>query len=159
MRLSARALLRLVAAIAFVVVIGVSVWVLSRPPHGRTADCATAHAMWIYLGTQLASQRAAAQKADADNTKTEAAYRNMVDGLQGYADRITTPDVRTKADTIVAINQDMFEQWKRWAAESQSETSFSAGPTPADKKFGHEFASDGRKLEIVHAELELACAS
>ena len=101
---SFRTILRLLGATTFVVMIGFSAWLLARPPHGRAADCATARAMWTYLETQLASERAAAQESNADNGKTEVAYRNMVGGLQAYADRIKTPDIRTKADAIVAIN-------------------------------------------------------
>lgn len=156
---SFRAPLRLVAATTFAVIIGVSAWLLFRPPHGRAVDCATAQDMWTYLETQMASERAAAQESSADNNKTEVAYRNMVSELQAYADRITTPQIRTKADTIVAINQEMFEQWKRWVAESQSKSPASAGPTASDKKYGIEFAQSGRKLEITHAELERSCGS
>jgi hypothetical protein len=83
----------------------------------------------------------------------------MVNELQGFANRITTPDIRAKADTIVAINRDMFEQWKRWAAESQSESSAPAGSTPSDRQFGSDFAQNAKKLKTAHAELETACRS
>ena len=155
-----RAALRLVTATAFAVLITVSVWLLVRPAHGsRAADCATARAMWTYYESQLASERAAAQQASADNSHTEVAYQNMINELQGFADRITTPDIRAKADTIVAINRDMFEQWKRWAAQSQSESSAPAGSTPSDKQFGSEFAQNAKKLKTAHTELESACRS
>lgn len=139
-----RAALRLVGVTTFAVMIAVSVWLLFRPPQGRTADCATAHAMWTYYESQLASERAAAQESSADNSQTEVAYQNMINELQAFANRITTPDIRTKADTIVAINRDMFEQWKRWVTESRSESSAPAAPIPSDRQFGSEFAQNAK---------------
>lgn len=103
---SFRAALRVVAVTTFAVMIAVSAWLLVSPPRGRAADCATAHAMWTYYESQLASVRSAAQESNADNSQTEAAYRNMVNELQTYANRITTPDIRTKADTVVAIDRE-----------------------------------------------------
>lgn len=154
-----RAALRLVAVTTFAVLIAVSAWVLFRPPQGRAADCATARAMWTYYQSQLASERPAAQESGTDNSQTEVAYQNMVNELQAFANRITTPDVRTKADTIATINRDMFEQWKRWVAESRSESSASASPTRSDRQFGKEFAQNAKKLKTAHAELENACKS
>ena len=115
--------------------------------------------MWTYYEAQLTSERAAAQQASADNSHTEVAYQNMINELQGFADRITTPDIRAKADTIVAINRDMFEQWKSWAAESQSEPSAPAGSTASDRQFGSEFTENAKKLKTAHADLESACRS
>jgi len=115
--------------------------------------------MWTYYEAQLTSERAAAQQASTDNSQTEVAYQNMVNELQGFANRITTPDIRTKADTIVAINRDMFEQWKSWAAESQSEPSAPAGSTASDRQFGSEFTENAKKLKTAHADLESACRS
>lgn len=141
---SVRPALRLVAIAAFAITIAVSTWLLLMPPGGRAADCATARAMWTYYESQLGSARAAAQESDANNTKTEAAYQNMINGLQSYADRIATPAIRSEADTIVAINRDMFEQWKRWVAQSQAESTISAGSTPSDRQFGVEFAESAK---------------
>jgi hypothetical protein len=152
-----RTALRLVTVTTFVVMIAVSAWLLLSPPHGRTADCATAHAMWTYYQSQLASVRAGAQESNADNSKTEVAYQNMINELQAYADRITAPDIRTKADAIVAINRDMFEQWKRWVADSQSESPTTAGPTPSDRQFAGDFAQSANKLKTAHGELERTC--
>jgi hypothetical protein len=154
-----RSALRLVAVITFAVMIAASAWLLLRPPGGRAADCATAHAMWTYYESQLASERAAAQEPSADNNQTEVAYQNMVNELQDFANRITTPDIRAEADTIVAINRDMFEQWKRWVAESRSESPVSTGPAPSDRRFGSAFAENARKLKTAHAELERTCGS
>jgi hypothetical protein len=156
---SVRLALRLVAMATFATTIAVSTWLLLTPPGGRTADCAMARAMWTYYESQLASARAAAQEPDANNAKTEAAYQNMISGLQSYADRIATPAIRSEADTIVAINRDMFEQWKRWVAQSQSESTISAGPTPSDRQFGGEFAESAKKLGAAHAELDSSCRS
>jgi hypothetical protein len=60
---------------------------------------------------------------------------------------------------IVAINRDMFEQWKRWVAQSQAASPDSATPTSPDKQFGNKFAANARKLKLVHAELEAACST
>jgi hypothetical protein len=95
--------------------------------------------------------------SDADNSRRTLAYQNMVDQLQSFADRITTPDIRAKADTVVAINRDMFDHWKRWLAESQSDSTVSGVPTDSDRLYVHEFTEEARKLKIVDAELEKAC--
>lgn len=152
-----RAALRLVAAVIFAVTLALSVWLLSRPPEGRAADCATAQAMRTYNQSQLAPKRSAALASDADNSRSTLAYQNMVDQLQSFADRITTPDIRAKADTVVAINRDMFDHWKRWLAESQSDSTVSGVPTDSDRLYVHEFTEEARKLKIVDAELEKAC--
>ena len=65
-------------------------------------------AMWTYYKSQVASEHSAALESGADNNHTAVGYQNMVNELQTYADRISTPDVRAEADTIVAINRDMF---------------------------------------------------
>lgn len=156
---SVRAFARLVAVTSFAVMIAISAWLLLRPPGGRTADCATAQAMWTYYESQLASERAAAQESGADNKQTAVNYQNTVNRLQAYAERITAPDIRSKVDTIVAINRDMFEQWKLWVAESQSDSSVPGAPTPSDRQFGGKFVQDAKKLQIAHAELESSCRS
>jgi hypothetical protein len=76
--------------------------------------------------------------------------------LQSFADPITTPDIRAKADTVVAINRDMFDHWKRWLAESQSDSTVSGVPTDSDRLYVHEFTEEARKLKIVD-ELEKDC--
>ncbi|SOX53813.1 hypothetical protein MAAFP003_2489 [Mycobacterium ahvazicum] len=136
-----------------------SVWLLVRPAGGKAADCATARAMWSYYESQLASARTAAQEPDANNSKTEVAYRNMINELQSYAGRISSPGLRSEADAMVAINRDLFEQWKRWVAESQSVSPTSVGPTPSDRQFGTDFTQNAEKLKDVHAELQRRCAS
>jgi hypothetical protein len=152
-----RATLRRMAATTLAVMIAVSAWLLFGPPHARLTDCATAHAMWTYYESQLASERAAAQNTGAENSQTAAAYQNMVDELQTYAGRIATPDIRTKADAIVAINRDMFDQWKRWVAQSQSESA--ARPTRSDGQFGSAFAQNAGRLKTAHDDLDSACRS
>jgi hypothetical protein len=77
-----RATLRWIAVTTFAVMIAGSAWLLFGPPHARSTDCATAHAMWTYYDSRLASERAAAQNAGADNSQTAVAYQNMVDELQ-----------------------------------------------------------------------------
>ncbi|WP_231382576.1 hypothetical protein [Mycobacterium simiae] len=129
------------------------------PDGGRASDCATARAMWTYYESQLASARAATQDPDADNGKTEAAYQHMLNQLQAYADRTSTPDIRSEAEAIVAINRDMFEHWKRWVADSQQEPSTPTGPTPSDKQFVDDFAKDAEKLKGIHTVLEQRCGS
>ena len=74
-----RAALRLVAAVIFAVTLALSVWLLSRPPEGRAADCATAQAVRAYNQSQLAPKRSAALASDADNSRSTLAYQNMVD--------------------------------------------------------------------------------
>jgi hypothetical protein len=155
---SSRRTLRLAAVAVFMVMIAVSTWLLARPG-GRTSDCATVRAMWTYYESQIAAERAATQEPDANNGKTEIAYQNMINELQAYAARVSTPDIRTEANAFVAINQDMFEQWKRWVAASQSESPASAGPTPSDRQFGSDFEQNAKKLNGVHAELESRCRS
>jgi hypothetical protein len=155
---SFRRALRLATATVFTVMIGVSTWLLARP-EGKASDCATARAMWTYYESQLASARAATQEPDANNGKTEAAYQNMISELQSYAGRTSTPDIRSEAEAIVAINRDMFERWKRWVADSQQDSPTSSSPTPSDKQFAIDFADDAKKLKDVHAELERRCRS
>lgn len=115
--------------------------------------------MWAYYQSQVASARSAAQEPDADNNKTALAYRNMIDQLHVFAERIRTPDIRTKADTIVAINRDVFDQWKRWVAVSQYESPVETAPTASDRRFAIDFAQDAKKLQVAHAELESVCPS
>lgn len=159
MKLSTRGATRLVGVATFAVMVVVSAWLLGKPAHGRAADCNTAHAMWSYYESQMASARTATQDSNGDNSQTEAAYQTMINGLQAFANRITTPEIRGKANEIVAINRDMFGQWKSWAAASQSEPSASATPTTSDQQVGREFVRDARKLETAHAGLEATCHS
>ena len=153
---SFRAALRWSAAGAFALTIAVSVWLLVTSPAGKTADCATAQQMWTYYQSQLASARSAALKSNGDNDATALKYQTMLNELQAYANRVTTPDIRPRTDKIVAINRDMFEQWKRWVAQSQAP---SPEPSSSDKQFGDQFAASARKLKLVHAELEAACST
>jgi hypothetical protein len=154
-----RAAVRTVATVTFAAMIALSIWILCRPATGRKADCSTAHAMWTYYQSQAASQRAATLDSNADNNQTEAAYQNMVNGLQGFADRIATPEIRAEADTIVAINRDMFAQWKIWAANSRSEPDNPGDLTPSDRQFGKEFAQSAKQLKHAHDDLETLCGS
>jgi hypothetical protein len=154
-----RTALRLSAAGAFAVTIAASVWLLVTSPGGKTADCATAQQMWTSYQSQLASARSAALKSNGDNDATAVKYQTMVNELQAYANRITAPDIRPRTDRIVAINREMFEQWKRWVAQSQSPSPDSATPTTSDKQFGNQFAANARKLKLVHAELAAACST
>ena len=156
---SFRAALRWSAAGAFALTIAVSVWLLVTSREGKTADCATAQQMWTYYQSQLASARSAALKSNGDNDATALKYQTMLNELQAYANRVTTPDIRPRTDKIVAINRDMFEQWKRWVAQSQAPSPDSATPTPPDQQFGNQFAANARKLKLVHAELEAACST
>jgi hypothetical protein len=153
---SFRAALRWSAAVAFALTIAVSVWLLVTGPGGKTTDCATAQQMWTYYQSQLASARSAALKSNGDNDATALRYQTMLNELQAYANRITTPDIRSGTDRIVAINRDMFEQWKRWVAQSQAP---SPEPSSSDKQFGNQFAASARKLKVVHTELEAACST
>lgn len=156
---SFRTALRLSAAGAFALTIAVSVWLLVMSPRGKTADCATAQQMWTYYQSQLTSARSAALKSKGDNDATAVKYQSMLNELQAYANRVTTPDIRPRTDQIVAINRDMFEQWKRWVAQSQAPSPDPATPTSSDKQFGNQFAASARKLKLVHAELEAACST
>ena len=156
---SFRTALRLSAAGAFALTIAVSVWLLVMSPGGKTADCATAQQMWTYYESQLASARSVASKSKGDNDATAVKYQTMLNELQAYANRVTTPDIRPRTDQIVAINRDMFEQWKRWVAQSQAPSPDPATPTSSDKQFGNRFAASARKLKLVHAELEAACST
>lgn len=156
---SLRAALRWSAAGAFVLTIAVSVWLLVMSPGGKTADCATAQQMWTYYQSQLASARSAALKSEGDNDATAVKYQTMLNELQAYANRVTTPDIRPRTDQIVSINRDMFEQWKRWVSQSQAASPDPATPTSSDKQFGNQFAASARKLKQVHAELEAACST
>lgn|GEM_PF-4471174 len=156
---SFRTALRLSAAGAFALTIAVSAWLLVTSPEGKTADCATAQQMWTYYQSQLASARSAVLKSNGDNDATAVKYQTMLNELQAYANRVTTPDIRPRTDRIVAINRDMFEQWKRWVAQSQAPSPDSATPTSPDKQFGNQFAANARKLKLVHAELEAACST
>ena len=115
--------------------------------------------MWTYYQSQLASARSAALKSNGDNDATAVKYQTMLNELQAYANRVTTPDIRPRTDRIVAINRDMFEQWKRWVAQSQAPSPDPATPTSPDKQFGNQFAANARKLKLVHAELEAACST
>jgi hypothetical protein len=91
----------------------------------------------------------------------------MVDQLQSFADRITTPDIRAKPDTVVAITRDMFDHWKRWPKVNRTQRCRESRPTPdstvsgvptdSDRLYVHEFTEEARKLKIVDAELEKAC--
>jgi hypothetical protein len=156
---SLRTALRWSAAGAFALTIAVSVWLLVTSPRGKTADCATAQQMWTYYQSQLASARSAALKSNGDNDATTLKYQTMLNELQAYANRVTTPDIRSRTDRIVAINRDMFEQWKRWVAQSQAPSPDPATPSSSDKQFGNQFAASARKLKLVHAELEAACST
>jgi hypothetical protein len=158
-KLSTREAVRLIGVTTFAVMVAFSAWLLGRPAHGRAADCNTARVMWSYYESQMTSARAATQDSNADNSQTEAAYQTMINGLQAFANRITTPEIRGKANEIVSINRDMFGRWKSWAAASQSEPSASATLTASDRQFGREFARDGKKLETAHATLETTCRS
>ena len=115
--------------------------------------------MWTYYQSQLASARSAALKSNGDNDATALKYQNMLNELQAYANRVTTPDIRSRTDRIVAINRDMFEQWKRWVAQSQVASTDPAAPTSSDTQFGNQFVASARKLKLVHAELEAACST
>jgi hypothetical protein len=157
MTLSFRRVLRLVAIAASASTIAVSAWLLVAIPGDKTTDCATAQQMWAFYQSQLASERSAALESASDNAGTAVKYQNMVNELQTYADRITTPDIRRPADRMVTINQDMFEQWKTWVAQSRARSSEAATPTSSDKQFGNQFAANARKLKLVHAELTAAC--
>jgi hypothetical protein len=97
------------------------------------------------------------QDLDSHGNESLTVAQNMVNALQTYADRITTPDIRRPADRMVTINQDMFEQWKTWVAQSRARSSEAATPTSSDKQFGNQFAANARKLKLVHAELTAAC--
>ena len=154
-----RTALRLSAAGAFALTIAASVWLLVTSPGGKTADCATAQQMWTYYQSQLASARSAALKSNGDNDAIAVKYQTMLNELQAYANRVTTPDLRPRTDRIVAINREMFEQWKRWVAQSQAPSPDSATPTSPDTQFGNQFAANARKLKLVHAELEAACST
>jgi hypothetical protein len=156
---SFRTALRWSAAGAFVLTIAVSVWLLAMSPGGKTADCATAQQMWTYYQSQLASARSAALKSRGDNDATAVKYQTMLNELRAYANRVSTPDIRPRTDQIVAINRDMFEQWKRWVAQSQAPSADPATPTSSDQQFGSQFAASARKLKLVHAELEAACST
>jgi hypothetical protein len=156
---SFRTALRLSAAGAFALKIAVSVWLLVTSPKGKTADCATAQQMWTYYQSQLVSARSATLKSNGDNDATAVKYQTMLNELQAYANRVTTPDIRPRTDRIVAINRDMFEQWKRWVAQSQAPSPDSATPTSPGMQFGNQFAANARKLKLVHAELEAACST
>jgi hypothetical protein len=57
----------------------------------------------------------------------------------------------------VALNRDMFDQWKRRVVQSQSESA--AGPTRSDGQFGSDFAQNAGRLKTVHDELDSACRS
>jgi hypothetical protein len=115
--------------------------------------------MWKYYQSQSASNQSSLLESDADNSRVAATYQNMINELQGYANRITTPDVRADAEKIVIINRTMFEQWKRWAGESQSESSASIAPTRADQEFSSGFAQSAAKLKTAHSVLENDCRS
>ena len=156
---SFRTALRLSAAGAFALTIAVSVWMLVTSPGGKTADCATAQQMWTYYQSQLASARSAALKSNGDNDAIAVKYQTMLNELQAYANRVTTPDIRPRTDRIVAINRDMFEQWKHWVALSQAPSPDSATPTSPDTQFGNQFAANARKLKLAQAELEAACST
>jgi hypothetical protein len=152
-----RRVLRLVAVGAFALTIAGSVWLLVAIPGARTTDCATAQQMWTFYQSQMASERSAALESAGDNAGTAVKYQNMIDELQTYADRITTPDIRRLANRMVTINHDMFEQWKTWVAQSRALSSEPATPTSSDKQFGNQFAANARILTLVHAELAAAC--
>jgi hypothetical protein len=156
---SSRTVLRLVAGVAFALTIAVSVWLLVASPTGKTADCATAQQMWTYYQSQTASARSAAIKSNGNNDATAAKYQSMLTELQAYTNRVRTPDIRSRTDQLVAINRDMFEQWKRWLAQSQAPSTDGATPDSADKQFGNGFAANARKLKLVHSELEAACTT
>ncbi len=113
--------------------------------------------MWTFYQSQMASERSAALESAGDNAGTAVKYQNMIDELQTYADRITTPDIRRLANRMVTINHDMFEQWKAWVAQSLARSSDPATPTSSDKQFGNQFAANARILKLVHAELTAAC--
>jgi len=115
--------------------------------------------MWTYYQSQLASARSAALKSDGDNDATALKYQTMLNELQAYANRVTTPDIRSRTDRIVAINRDMFEQWKHWVAQSQGPSPDPATPSSSDKQFGNQFAASAGKLTLVHAELAAACST
>jgi hypothetical protein len=150
-------MLRLVAVGAFALTIAGSVWLLAAIPGAKTTDCATAQQMWTIYQSQMASERSAALESAGDNADTAVKYQTMIDELQTYADRITTPDIRRLANRMVTINHDMFEQWKTWVAQSRALSSEPATPTSSDKQFGNQFAANARILKLVHAELTAAC--
>ena len=142
---------------AFALTIAVSVCLLVAIPASKTTDCATAQQMWTFYQSQMASERSAALESAGDNAGTAVKYQNMINELQTYADRITTPDIRRRADRMVTINHDMFEQWKTWVAQSRTPSSEPAAPTSSDKQFGGQFAANVRKLKLLHAALTAAC--
>jgi hypothetical protein len=74
-----------------------------------------------------------------------------------YAGRIATPDIRTKADAIVAINRDMFDQWKRWVAQSQSESA--AGQLDQTDNSAAILRKMHEDSKTAHEELDSACRS
>jgi hypothetical protein len=152
-----RRVLRLVAVGAFALTIAGSVWLLVAIPGAKATDCATAQQMWTFYQSQMASELSAALESAGDNAGTAVKYQNMIDELQTYADRITTPDIRRLANRMVTINHDMFEQWKTWVAQSRALSSEPATPTSSDKQFGNQFAANARILKLVHAELTAAC--
>jgi hypothetical protein len=150
-------MLRLVAVGAFALTIAGSVWLLAAIPGAKTTDCATAQLLWTIYQSQMASERSAGLESAGDNADTAVKYQTMIDELQTYADRITTPDIRRLANRMVTINHDMFEQWKTWVAQSRALSSEPATPTSSDKQFGNQFAANARILKLVHAELTAAC--
>ncbi len=152
-----RAVLRLFAVGAFALTIAVAVWLLVAIPASNMTDCATTQQMWTFYKSQMASERSAALESAGDNAGTAVKYQHMINELQTYADRITTPDMRRRADRMVTINQDMFEQWQTWVAQSRTPSSEPAAPTSSDKQFGSQFAANARKLKLLHAELTAAC--
>jgi hypothetical protein len=154
---SFRRVLRLIAVGTFALTIAASAWLLVAMPGAKARDCATAQQMWTFYQSQTASERSAALESAGDNAGTAVKYQNMINELQTYADRITTPDIRRRADRLVTINRDMFEQWKTWVAQSRARSSEPAVPTSSDKQFGNQFAANARKLKLVHAELTAAC--
>jgi hypothetical protein len=113
--------------------------------------------MWTFYQSQMVSERSAALESAGDNAGTAVKYQNMINELQVYADRIATPDIRRRADRMVAINYEMFEQWKAWVAQNPARSSELPTPTSSDKQFGNRFAANARKLKLVHAEVTAAC--
>jgi hypothetical protein len=111
--------------------------------------------MWTFYQSQMDSGRSAALESASDNARTAVKYQNMINELQTYADRITTPGIRRRADRMVTINHDMFEQWKTWVTQSRARSSEPATPASSDKQFGNQFDTNARKLKLVHAELRL----
>jgi hypothetical protein len=150
-------LLRAFAVGAFALTIGVAAWLLISAPGTKKADCATAQQMWALYQSRASAARSAAVESDGDNAATTVKYQDMINDLRAHADRIRTPDIRSRADRMVAINQDMFEQWKHWMAESRTTSAEPATPSSSDKQFGMAFAANTRKLKLVHADLTAAC--